>query len=294
VAARSRCVRATTVVNTAMLLVLCLILLGCDTVFVPLGRPGTVAVPQDVVTEMPLRLAIGREAECLAQDLLPVYASRYPDITIMPLTMSGSSALQALADGKADVALVAARDASELYERTGALVVTPVARSGLAIITHRNVTVAQISAEDLRALFSGDISDWSALGAPAGQPQLAVQAPGTPARDVFDASVMAGARVSSTARVLPNDSALAEFVAAEPLAIGYAAAACLPEEAPVSVLALDLLLPTRANIEKGQYPLSYGLYLVVADGAHAEASAFVAFATSSRGREAVRARHALP
>lgn len=293
-AARSRCVRATSVLNTAMLVALCLALLGCDTVFVPLGEPDTVAIAQDVVTELPLRLVIGREAECLAQDLLPAFSARHPDVTIMPLTMSSGSALQALADGKADVALVAVGDAEELYEQVGTFGVTAVARSGLAIIAHRSIALAQISAEDLRAVFAGDVGDWSALDAPAGQPQLAVQAPGTPARDLFDASVMAGARVSSTARVLPNDSALVEFVAAEPLAIGYAAAACLPEDAPVSVLAIDLLLPTRANIEKGQYPLSYGLYLVTAEGAHAEASAFVALATSSRGREAVRARHALP
>ena len=293
-AERSKGIRATTVLLTAMLAGLCQALLGCDAIFAPLGRSDTVAIGQDAVAELPLRLAIGREAECLAQDLLPAYAARYPDVTIMPLTMSGGSALQALADGKADVALVAVGDAEELYEQVGTFGVTAVARSGLAIIAHRSIALAQISAEDLRALFAGDIGDWSALDAPAGQPQLAVQAPGTPARDLFDASVMAGARVSSTARVLPNDSALVEFVAAEPLAIGYAAAACLPEDAPVSVLAIDLLLPTRANIEKGQYPLSYGLYLVTAEGAHAEASAFVALATSSRGREAVRARHALP
>ena len=293
-AARHRFVRAATALNTAMLVALCLSLLGCDTVFVPLGRPDAVAIAQDVVTELPLRLAIGREAECLAQDLLPAYAERHPDVTIMPLTMGGVSALQALADGHADLALVAARDASELYEQSGTLKVTLLARSGLAIVAHQSVTMARISAEDLRALFSGEISDWSALGAPAGQPQLAVQAPGTAARDVFDASVMAGARVSSTARVLASDSAVAEFVAANPLAIGYTAAACLPQDAPVSVLAIDLLLPTRANIEKGQYPLGYGLYLVSAEGYSTEASALAAFATSGRGQEAVRARHALP
>lgn len=292
--AGSRCVRPTTALNTALVVILCLALLGCDTVFVPLGRPDTVASAQDAVTEVPVRLAIGREAECLAQDLLPAFSTRHPDVTIMPLSMSGSSALQALADGKADVALVAARDAEALYEQVGTLAVTAVARSGLAIITHRSVLKAQISAEDLRVLFSGDISDWSALDARAGQPKLAVQAPGTAARDAFDASVMAGSRISSTARVLPNDSALAEYVAAEPLAIGYAAAACLPEDASVNVLAIDLLLPTRANIEKGQYPLSYGLYLVTATAAHAEASALAAFATSTRGQEAVSVRHALP
>ncbi len=212
----------------------------------------------------------------------------------MSLTMSGGSALQALADGTADLALVAAGDAAELYGLASVSGVTPLARSGLAIITNQSVALALISAEDLKKLFSGDISDWSVLGAPAGKPQLAVQAPGTAARDAFDASVMAGSRVSSTARVLPSDSALVEFVAEEPLAVGYAAAACLPEDAPVSVLAIDLLLPIVANVERGQYPLDYGLYLVTSEGYSAEARVFAAFATSSRGQEAVHLRHALP
>ena len=100
----------------------------------------------------------------------------------------------------------------------------------------------------------------------------------------------------ATARVFPNDATLLDYVASEPHAIGYASASYVQGAPSVNIVAVGRLLPTRANVEKDQYPLTYGLYAVTgADvDTNAYATAFRAFMQSARGRDAVRQRSALP
>ncbi|MFO7697806.1 MAG: substrate-binding domain-containing protein [Anaerolineae bacterium] len=241
-----------------------------------------------------VRLAVGWEAGPLAEDLMTAYRTYRPKVTIQPLTMSSPSAIQAVTAGEMDLALIAAVDNAALEEMAPGLRYARVARDGLAVVVHKSSILNQISIGDLQALFSGEIVDWSALGQTGGRPLLAVQSRSTTTRRVFDEGVMQAVSVSTTARVFPNDETLLAYVSSTPLAIGYVSASHFQAEAPVAILAVDLLLPTRANIEKDQYPLTHGLYVVYRAESNANADGFRAFMQSARGHAAVRERNALP
>jgi phosphate transport system substrate-binding protein len=281
--------------RSCALAVLCLHLLGCESLFVPVpdAAEAQPAATGETVTSL-VRLAVGWEADALAEDLVAAYRAYRPGVTLFPLTMSGASALEAVESGEADLALVAADTKESLQGQAPALQSLLVARDPIAVIVHPGSSLAQAKTADVRALFAGDTLDWSVLESRTGQPALAVQTQGNPARQVFDGVVMQGQPVSSTARVLPDDEAMVVYVASEPFAIGYAAVSHLQEETPVHVVAVDLLLPTRANIEQGEYPLVYGLYAVSRPDRSAFVRGFMSFIQSARGREAVRQRHALP
>jgi phosphate transport system substrate-binding protein len=280
------------VVRSGALAVLYLQLLGCEALFVPVADP---AETQQVVkgeTVMPLvRLAVGWEAAPLAEDLLSAYRT---GVTVLPLTMSGATALQVVEAGEADLALVAAVNIESIQEQVPALQTLRVARDAVALVVHPGSSLAQATGADLQALFAGDTLDWSVLESRTGQPALAVQTQGSPARQVFDGVVMQGQSVSSTARVLPDDESIVAYVASEPYAIGYAAVSHLQDETPVNVVAVDLLLPTRANLERGAYPLTYGLYAVTSGAPSTYASAFLSFTQGALGRAAIQRRFALP
>jgi len=241
-----------------------------------------------------VRLAVAHAAEPLAQALVAAYRSYRPGVAILSPTMSDAAALQALSDGEADLALVAVASDEEPEPGAAGLRFLPVARDAVAIIANEGLGLAQLTTEELQRLFAGEIGDWSELGCRAATPAIAVQAPGSPAREALDRVAMQGSQLTSTARVLSGDDDLIAYVRSESNAIGYACASHLSGSEGVGVVALDRLLPTRENVEQGTYPLSVGLYLVVAPGQNEHAAAFEAFVSGARGRQAVRGCCAAP
>lgn len=280
--------------GVAGLMALCMFLVGCQALFEPLRDAPPESIANEASVPPLVRLSVGWEAGPLAEDLLTAYRSYRPGVTVQQLSMSSESALQTVLTGDVDLALVAAVDDEALKALAPELQFSRVARDGLAIVVHPSTALAQVSRGELQALFSGDVVDWSALAQGAGRPQLVVQTKGAALRQVFDAVIMQDLAVASTARVFPNDETLLKYLLSTPLAIGYVSASHLQQEAPVAILALDRLLPTRDSIEKDQYPLTYGLYVVYTSEGDAYADGFRAFMQSARGREAVRERNALP
>ena len=84
-----------------------------------------------------------------------------------------------------------------------------------------------LSAEQLRALWSGRLPTWQALGGGTEAVEVWTYAEGTALGERFEQAVMAGELTSSTAWLAPDPQAVLEAVAAEPGAIGYLPAAWL-------------------------------------------------------------------
>ncbi|NLT73789.1 MAG: hypothetical protein GXX94_06285, partial [Chloroflexi bacterium] len=233
------------------LLGLCVLLCaGCEQVFVPLRQAPAPERSGGDLSSL-LRMTVGWGAEPLAEDLLAAYASYRPGVRVQPNTMSNASALQALGSGAADVAFVAAKDDERLLElvRTvtgssaAAVQHVAIAQDGVALVVPRRSDLSQIDIQGLRELFSGEITDWSALDCEGGLPLALVQTTGSTARQVFDEAVMDGEDVWSSVLVLPNDAGILDRVVLEPQSVGYAGAASVSGR-DVRVVAVDRMLPT--------------------------------------------------
>ncbi|MGI6367926.1 MAG: substrate-binding domain-containing protein [Anaerolineae bacterium] len=267
-------------------LAVCLILAGCQSV--PASEPVSATEVLPTATPLPpLWLAAGYEAGPLADLLRTSYRRANGVGEVLTEEMSTAAALDALQRGAADVALVAAVSSEALQATLGDARVVPVAVDGVVIIAHPSVNITAISPADLARIYSGDTSDWSALEGGSGRPVLAIQSQGTAARLAFDAAVMEGVAPATTARVLPTDSHMVEYVSTTANSIGYAAACLVRQDSPVTIVAMDRVLPTRANLEKGQYPLAYELYLVTLDSTLPTVEALIRHATSPLGQAAI-------
>lgn len=269
------------------LLAICLSLLsGCGTLLL---TPAPDPTPSGAAGAPYLRLAAAWAAAPLAEDLLRAYGGLGGAAPADVRVCEERLAEALLASGEAHLAL-APRPLAATPEQAPSEIT--LALDALALVVHPSLPLNRLSPRDLAALYSGHITDWAQLGAGAGQPEVLAREEGALARGLFDGVILKGQSLSSAALLLPHDRAVVEYVAAHPLAIGYASRAAVDER--VKVISLDGLLPAVATLEQGRYPLTYRLALLRASDAPPEAQRLAAFAVGARGRRAIGQRYVLP
>jgi phosphate transport system substrate-binding protein len=171
------------------------------------------------------------------------------------------------------------------------LEITAIGQMPLAIVVNRSNPIQNLTSAQVRAIFAGEILDWSQVGSESGPILVITQPPGSEAwlaitslllRDP-SANPKTNAPITRAALMAPDDQAVAELVAQEPGAIGYAALGALPLD--VHPVALDGVRPTPAEVAAGRYPLIEPIYLITRKDPPAHVSALVDFALSPTGQK---------
>ncbi len=229
-----------------------------------------------------LRIAGSTTMAPVLNELAAAYQTRQPHVLVDVRGGGSGAGMAELRRGTVDLAAVAwlAPDAAA----PAGLDAVPVGRDAVAIIVHPQNPLPGLTILQLRALYRGETLDWAALDGAGGEPVLVSREEGSGTRAAFEALVMGGDRVTLNAIVMPNTSAVVDYVARHRNAIGYVSAAALTEE--VRVVPVEDVLPTAAN---QAYHLMRTLYLYM-PARSAKARAFVDFVLGRAG-QAIIARH---
>lgn len=211
-------------------------------------------------------VAAGAKIVATAAD---TFSAGHPHVTIAVTQLPTDRAIEAVWQGRADVAVVSALlPGAERFEQR------PITRDGIAIITHPDNPVDGVTLLELQKLFSGESYRWEDIPGGAGDVTVAVRERNSGTRTIFDGRLMEGRRITPTARVFPNAEALRAFVAQTPGAVGYISAALVDDS--VKVLAVEDMRPTPENLANGAYPVTYPLYLLSLPDPSPELQAWVA------------------
>ena len=282
----------------AILVVLGSTFLGCGRIRQPLNDQGRSSVQEpQVPTPALVRVVACWPAFPLAEDLVDAYAPDHPSVSIDLIPAASPVARSMVSSGRADVAIVAqpidSSGASRLSPDASSLLASEsLAVDAVGIIVHRGSSLRELSMAEVAGLFAGYRLDWEELGAGHGRPEILTQEEGSAMRSIFDEAVMGQQTISSAAVVLPHDRGVLEYVAENPLAIGYLSTAYVDER--VRLVAIGGSEPTPKEIQRGGYPLVYSLEIMLSPGASPEASRLASFALSNKGREIVARRYVPP
>ncbi len=243
-----------------------------------------------------LRLVVAPSTARLVERLGQEYGARETSVQLEASADDTDAALEAVATGQADLALVERQlepveklDPDDLRPRLRSW---PLANDGLAVVVHPTNPVQTLTFEQLRRAFSGEERYWSGLGGAEAIIQVVSREPGAPARVAFERTVLPAKRVAQTAVVMPNDRAVADYVAKHPEAIGYLSLASLP--GGVKVIGVDGVLPAPVTVASGAYPLSRALVLVTPIPLSGKGRAFVDLLFSADGQRIVADLYAPP
>jgi phosphate transport system substrate-binding protein len=226
----------------------------------------------------------------LLSQLSAAYTERHPNVSFDLLGVGSAGGLELLQRGQADIALVSREllPDEEQDTRSGARLrnASPVALDAVAIIVNARNSVRAMDLHSLRRLFRGQVADWSELGGPPNEVCIVSREEGSATRRVFEQLVMTGYPVTSGAVVMPSSAAVVSYVAQNEGAVGYVSLGHLG--AGTTALQINDVLPERATIENGRYPLVRPFLLATLPTMGAEVTAFVDFARGPSGLAIVR------
>ncbi len=167
---------------------------------------------------------------------------------------------QSIVEGKAQ--LVGIAKLPETTTLQSGVVSTLIARDAITVIVSKNNKVKNLSLEQLRAIFTGRITNWKELGG-ADQPiKPLVVGEESATRSVFQQKVLNRDNYSGCFEIKP-DPAIISAVADNPGAIGHISMAFLNKQDNVRPLAIEGQIPTVSNID---YPITRPLYLLYKEG----------------------------
>lgn len=141
-----------------------------------------------------------------------------------------------------------------------------VALDGLAVITHPSNPIKSLTIQQLAAIFSGEINNWSALGGQKAKIRLYARDANSGTFDTFKALVLKTQKkkLSGEAKRFESNSVLASEVEQDPHGIGFTGLAYASQPMLVSVSAdqgLPAIKPARFSVASEDYPLARRLFM---------------------------------
>ncbi len=276
----SRAILSMAVVSATALLIF--VLGACSSSAKPSGEDGlSGTVSTNGSTSME------RVVGCLAE----AFMSENPDVTITYDATGSGTGIECASNGSCDIGL-ASRNLSD--SETG-LVAIPVALDGIAVIVSPGAGVDDLSLDDVRAIFTGEVTNWSELGGADLPISCIGRESGSGTRDGFE-SVTGTDDVCVLDQELTSTGAVITAVSSSSNAIGYASLSTVETSEDVQVVTIDGVACTEETVLDGSYPIQRPFVLVIREETELSeaAQAFVDFATSDPAADLIRDAGAIP
>ena len=170
---------------------------------------------------------------------------------------------------------------------------TTVALDGIAIIVNKDSKVADLTVDQLKQMFTGEITDWSEVGGDAGEIVLIGREAGSGTRDGFE-SIVDVKDSCKYAQELTATGAVISAVEANPLAVGYASLSAVGDT--VAMVTVESVECSEDTVKDGTYKIQRPFVFVTNKSVtlSEQAQAFVDFATSKDAADLIRAAGAVP
>jgi len=164
-----------------------------------------------------------------------------------------------------------------------------VAKDGIALIVNEASPLESISLEEIGMIFSGDVTEWSAITAQTGSISAYTRNTSSGTYAVFQKMAMNSRDYGSDTQKMAGNEQIASEVASNPNGIGYVGLAYIHTPG-VKVLPVDGAQPDAKN-----YPLARPLYYLTNASKPLSpiAQKFVDFSLSPEGQEIVKRVHFL-
>ena len=222
--------------------------------------------------------------------LSEAYMEKNGDVKVTYNPTGSGSGIQATLDGRCDIGLSSRNlKAEEAENLTG----TVVAIDGIAIIVNPENTVADLTVEQIGAIYKGEITSWSEVGGNDAPIVLIGREAASGTRDGFE-SITGTEDECKYTQELTSTGDVVQTVASNPNAIGYASLASVKDT--VKVLSVEGVAPTTETIQNGEYKIQRSfIFVTKKDAVMSKACEdFFNFAVSGEADEYIVAAGAVP
>ncbi|MBU4532509.1 MAG: phosphate ABC transporter substrate-binding protein [Eubacteriales bacterium] len=223
----------------------------------------------------------------LSEEFAQAFMAKYPGTNVMVQGGGSSQGVKAANEGIADFGASSRNLKDE--EKAYGLTEVVVCLDGIAVVVHpENSFIEDLSIEDVRKVFAGDITNWKDLGGPDSRIMAVTREAGSGTRGAFEEMIMKDAKISDAAIVQPSNGGIHQAVAGDKNAIGYLSMGYLDDK--VKTIKIDGVEASVDNIKAGTYKVSRPFIFMYKGEASPLLQAFTDFCLSAEG-QAIVAKH---
>ena len=205
-------------------------------------------------------------------------------------TGSGSG-IKAVQEGRCDIGL--SSRALKAEEKEQGLVATTLAYDGIAVIVNPENTVEDLTVEQIAAIYTGEITNWSEVGGMDAEIVLVGREAGSGTRSGFE-EIVGVEDLCQYRQELTSTGDVITAVSQNPGAIGYASLASVKDT--VKAIKVGGVAPSDETVKDETYAIQRPFVLVTKEGTALTetAQAFFDFITSKAAREVITAAGVVP
>lgn len=198
----------------------------------------------------------------IAEQAAEEYQAANEGTTVLVSGLGSSAGIEAVTAGTSDIG-TSSRDLKPEEEKNG-LVDIPMAFDGIAVIVSPGNPVDGLTTEQLRAIYAGEITNWSEVGGEDREIDLVNRDEASGTREAFKKIVMGEEAVfDRSAVVLPGTGQVRDVVSRSPGAIGYISVGFVAPRftsTRVKSLVIDGVVPSEETVASQAYPIARTLH----------------------------------
>jgi len=199
----------------------------------------------------------------IAQKVVEAYMKQNPDVKITLEGGGSGNGMKALVDGTTDIAnssrFIKDKEVSQAVEKGRYPVPFAVAYDCIVPVVHPSNPLANITLEQLKKIYMGEIKNWKELGGSDNPVVVISRDTSSGTYEVWEERVLQGGRVFPGALLQASSGAVIQAVSKNKNAIGYDGIGYLNAE--VKALKVENIAGSAETTLNGTYPISRALYM---------------------------------
>ncbi|BDA80377.1 phosphate ABC transporter [Leptospira kobayashii] len=258
-----------------------------------------------------LKIAGSETMNAMMRYLGSEYEKANSDIKVIVEGGGSETGIDKLRKGEIDIA-VSSRDLNQNefddLRKTGNLEKVRVAYDGVALVVNLKNSATKLHLEQVSDIFSGKIQNWKEVGGQDAPIQIVIRNDKSGTQDYFENHILRkkdlgipefeknkSNKIVSTAKIVKDNSELANYVESNPNAIGYMGMGSAIIDNKTKVKSLDYarkandpyVTPSIRSVYDRKYRLARELFAIYKTDQGDKIDAFITFLTSEKGQESV-------
>ncbi|MBI5021808.1 MAG: phosphate ABC transporter substrate-binding protein [Ignavibacteriales bacterium] len=231
----------------------------------------------------------------IAQRWAELYMSKHPDVTVQVTGGGSGVGISALINGTTDICNASRpmkkSEKEKLKQRFNTLgVEIKVAKDGLAIYVRENNPVTELTLQQLKDIYTGNITNWKQVGGPDAKIIVYGRENSSGTYVYFKDNVLDSEDFAPSVQTLPGTAAVVNAVSKDKYGIGYGGEAYAKG---INILKVKkdanstAYPPTEENVKSGDYPISRYLYMYTRSRPTGVMKEYIDWILSKEGQEIV-------
>jgi phosphate transport system substrate-binding protein len=226
----------------------------------------------------------------LVPQLAEQFKAEHPDATFDIAAEGSTTGIAALIDGTAQIGM-SSREAKPAEIAAGkakgvTLKETIVAHDGLGVIVHSNNPIGNLTRKQVEQIFTGDVTDWSAVGGKSGTISIYTRNTSSGTYSDWKELAMKKRDYAPSAQKMAGNEQIAAEVGKNLNGIGYVGLAYM-KASGIKVITVDGKGPTQEAVRDKSWPYARPTYYYTNGDPAGLAKTFVEFTLGPAGQKIV-------